>query len=114
MRIPDIAELVVLEMTDLTVEHTPWSLADHMRMPRFNADDVRSPLQAFVHALPAFLYISINVWLAGIGGAWALALVFPFPLAIELGFAAILAVPCAIVSWMVFVTCVEVEAVTPN
>lgn len=83
-----------------------------MRMPRFNADDVRTPRQAILHALPAFLYIAMNIWLAGMGAAWALALLFPFPLAIELGLAAILAVPCAILSWMVFVMCVEMEAVT--
>lgn len=95
-------------MTDTVIEgFSPLSL---LRRPRFAPDDLRSPSQATLHALPAFAFFAINVWLVGLGLVYFIASSLPIPNWFLVSLLVATAVPCAIVSWGLYVQCVEVEA----
>ncbi|AEQ50399.1 hypothetical protein [Pelagibacterium halotolerans] len=86
------------------------SALSYLRAPRLTPDDKRSPRSAFFHALLPFLYFTVNVWLAGIGLVLFFTLWFSAPLALILALLALIAVPCALISWGILVRCIEVEA----
>lgn len=81
-----------------------------LRRPHFKPDDRRSPMAAVLHALPAFIYLSLNVWLMVMGLVLFISVAVPLPSAITIVLVALASVPCALVTWGLFVRCVEVEA----
>lgn len=82
----------------------------YLRAPRLTSDDKRTPRGAFLHALLPFLYFAVNVWLAGVGLVLFFTLSFSAPLALIVVLLALIAVPCALISWGILVRCIEVEA----
>lgn len=81
-----------------------------LRRPRFSSEDKRTPAQSVLHALPAFLFLALNVWIAGMGMVVFIAAFFTPPIWFSAALAAVLSIPCLLLSWGLFVRCVEVEA----
>ncbi|WP_196259587.1 hypothetical protein [Pelagibacterium limicola] len=82
----------------------------YFRMPRFAPTDARRPIWAIVHALPAFLYLALNVWIVGLGLVLVVNMAVPLPAPVLATLIGLVAIPCGTASWVLFVRCVEVEA----
>ena len=94
----------------MTDTHPGAGVLSYLRAPRFTREDKKTPRKAMLHALPATLFLSCNAWLIGLGAVFILGLWLSAPFIVFLIAALIIAVPCIIVTWMVFVRCSEVEA----
>lgn len=81
-----------------------------LRLPRYSRDDLRSPSQAVLHALPPFVFFVINIWMVGMGLVYFIVSALPVPLPVVTFLFVAVAIPCALLSWFIFVRCVEVEA----
>jgi hypothetical protein len=99
-------------MTDsdyLDLDQTPESWRSMMRWPHFRPGQRRTPGQAVLHAMPAALYMIVNVWLMVATFAWLFSAIPFLPDSSIFVFAAIMGVPALAVCWVILVRCIEVE-----
>ncbi len=82
----------------------------YLRIPQFGPTNKRTPPQAVLHALPAFLLMALNLWGSGLGLCWFIASYISLPVSMTIVLMAIVAVPSAPLTWVILIRCIEVEA----
>ncbi|WP_127144896.1 hypothetical protein [Pelagibacterium montanilacus] len=86
----------------------------YLRTPRFTPEDKKPPVKATLCALPVASFLSINVWVLAFAFAAVIFTGLHMPDILGWALGLIFAVPCAAMTWAIFIRCIEVEASVAN